>query len=221
MAMCYRSTSDTTCLGSFFFAFLQVNSVERRDLDAPLPTCAIPSHAVMVRHIPAYGHDPTQRCDKAMTPLTVLARPQGVSVSQHRFLDLSSYVHPSLTYRRGLAASRVPPAPPSELSRLQPNAQNANAKTPQQTFRTPNDARKVAICVCSLAVDPSCQLLGCGTSHGCVLVYELRSNKQRALVDVCRPAITGLAFAPGGKYLIARCAQGWVWLLDSLSGFRR
>lgn len=81
--------------------------------------------------------------------------------------------------------------------------------------------RRAVISVRSLAVDPSSQLLACGTSHGCCLVFDLRRNKLRSCTDVCRQALAGMHFAAGGKYLVVRSAQGWVWVLDHLSGFRK
>eukprot|EP00283_Hemiselmis_rufescens_P017692 CAMPEP_0173457608 /NCGR_PEP_ID=MMETSP1357-20121228/58094_1 /TAXON_ID=77926 /ORGANISM="Hemiselmis rufescens, Strain PCC563" /LENGTH=285 /DNA_ID=CAMNT_0014424923 /DNA_START=29 /DNA_END=882 /DNA_ORIENTATION=- len=143
---------------------------------------------------------------------------KGVGCGQHRFIDLASLVHPSLSYRRGLACSLAPPEPFNQVAKMPPVA---GAYVGEMAVGLPVGGRRSVVSVRSVAVDPTCQLLACGTSHGCCLVYELRGGRMRSCTDVCRPALAGLVFAPGGKYLVARSAQGWVWVLDALSGFRK
>ena len=72
-----------------------------------------------------------------------------------------------------------------------------------------------------MAVDAASGAFACGTSHGCVLVFDPRSRALRHRVDVARRAIAALAFAPGGRYLVVRSADGFVHLLDALCGFER
>ena len=145
---------------------------------------------------------------------------KGVGCGQHRFLDMASLVHPSLSYRRGLACTRAPPAPFAELSKMPPAPGPYMGEIPVGPWPRFGERRGV-ISVESVAVDASSQLLACGTSHGCCLIYELRRGKLRSVTDICRTALAGMAFAPGGKYLVVRSAQGWVWVLDNLSGFKK
>jgi hypothetical protein len=72
-----------------------------------------------------------------------------------------------------------------------------------------------------VAVDAASGAFACGTSHGCVLIFDPRSRALRHRVDVARRAVAALAFAPGGRYLVVRSADGFVHLLDALCGFER
>ena len=58
----------------------------------------------------------------------------------------------------------------------------------------------------NLTNNPICKQ-ACGTSHGCCMIFDWRTNKLRFCIDVCRTRVSGLAFVKGGNYLVARSAQ--------------
>ena len=158
------------------------------------------------------------------------------SGTQQSFFDIPSNIHPSLTYRRGLTATRVPNKGPGSLlvggDKLigTPDALSGAGKAllAQQATSTQADSAEGAqpngagsMRVQSIAVDSIRRLLACGLGSGSCLIFDLRTNKMQHCVDVCRSRVAGLAFVRGANYLIARSAHGWVWVLDAIAGFKK
>ena len=166
---------------------------------------------------------------------------KGVECSQQRFFDIPSNIHPSLTYRRGLSKPSahnqglgplvvsgdklmskpaIPGSKGGALTRQGTSTQADQAEGPKT--RAMN-----CISVRSIAVDAMRRILACGTDNGSCMIFDLYTNKMRFTIDLSRSgkkrenvaAVAGLAFVKGGNYLVARSASGWVWLLDSITGF--
>ena len=97
--------------------------------------------------------------------------------------------------------------------------QGTNTQADKVEGQKPNGKNSIA--VHSVAVDSMRRILACGTGTGRCMIYDLRTSKVLHSIDLCRSRVAGLAFVKGANYLVARSAQGWVWVLDSISGFRK
>lgn len=170
---------------------------------------------------------------------------KGVECSQQRFFDVPSNIHPSLTYRRGLSAPFAhnqghgplivggekllsKPAIPGVSANPGVSAVTRQGTSTQaDQAEGPRSRATNCISVRSIAVDAMRRILACGTDNGSCMIFDLYTNKLRFAIDLSRSgkkkenvsAVAGLAFVNGGSYLVARSASGWVWLLDSLTGF--